>query len=374
MKLLSRKIIILVLLGLFTAPLAFGQTEALKVVVNNLAYYRQKGELKYLSNAKKSVDSLIKTRKDSSNLDKNIYKSIVYSSIAYIDSTNKLGNPPDFFSKTVDLIDRMSKNKKIYRYQTELNFSKRCLANVFIRNGFDDLRHLNFNNAVVNFEKAQRYAPKFGQINTYIAYANARAGRLQEAVKYYNTLLTADSVKAEYVLAATNIYKTMGDTSEALDVLKKGRRLLPADKGLLLEEANIYNNQNNYKELEPLLKDLIDAYNTDANVFYIAANCYDHLEKYDRAESLYLRANELNSTAYEPVFNLGLLYMKQSANNKNKAEADKNLSRAGLWLQKAYEMSPKNVRLLKLLQLVYTKNGNDDQLNKINYNLQQFTN
>jgi len=374
MKLLSCKIIILVLLGLFTAPVAFGQTEALKVVVNNLAYYRQKGELKYLTNAKKSVDSLIKTRKDSSNLDKNIYKAIVYSSIAYIDSTNKLGNPPDFFAKTVNLIDRLSKNKRIYRYQTELDFSKRCLANVYIRNGFDDVRHLNFNNAVTNFGKAQQYAPKFGQINTYIAYANARAGRLHEAVKYYNTLLTADSVKAEYVLAATNIYKTMGDTSEALEVLKKGRRLLPADKGLLLEEANIYNNQNNYKDLEPLLKDLIDAYSTDANVFYIAANCYDHLEKYDRAESLYLRAVELNSTSYEPVFNLGLLYMKQSAKNKNKEESDKNLSRAGLWLQKAYEMSPKNVKLLKLLQLVYTKTGNDDQLNKINYNLQQFTN
>jgi len=68
------------------------------------------------------------------------------------------------------------------------------------------------------------------------------------------------------------------------------------------------------------------------------------------------------------------LYMKQSARNKNKEESDKNLSRAGLWLQKAYEMSPKNVKLLKLLQLVYTKTGNDDQLNKINYNLQQFTN
>jgi tetratricopeptide (TPR) repeat protein len=374
MKLLGYKIIVLVLLGLFTAPVAFGQTEALKVVVNNLAYYRQKGELKYLSNAKKSVDSLIRTRKDSSNLDKNIYKAIVYSSIAYIDSTNKLGNSPDFFDKTVNLIDKLSKNKKIYRYQTELDFSKRCLANVYIRNGFDEIRHLNFNNAVSSFGKAQQYAPNFGQINTYIAYSNARAGRLQEAVKYYNTLLTSDSVKAEYVLAATNIYKTMGDTSAALDVLKKGRKLLAADKGLLLEQANIYNNQNNFKDLEPLLKDLIDAYNNDADVFYIAANCYDHLEKYDRAESLYLRAIELNSASYEPVFNLGLLYMKLSARNKNKEESAKNLSRAGLWLQKAYEMSPKNVKLLKLLQVVYAKSGNEDQLNKINYNLQQFTN
>lgn len=372
---LSRKIIILVLLGLFTTPLvAFCQTEALKVVVNNLAYYKQKSELKYLGNAKKSVDSLIKTRKDSSNLDKNIYKAIVYSSIAYIDSTNKLNQPADFFTKTVELVNRLAENKKIYKYQTELDFSKRCLANVFIRNGFDQIRHLDFNGAVQSFQNAQTYAPRFGQINAYIAYANTRAGNLAEAVKFYNTLITVDSVKTEYVIAAGNIYKTMGDTAKALDVLQKGRKLLPGDKSILLEEANIYNNQKNYKALEPMLKDLLDSYNGDAEVVFIAANCYDHLEQYDRAESLYLRSIELNNSAYDPVFNLGLLYLKLSSANRNKEEANKNMLRSAQWLQKAYEMAPKNVNTLKLLQVIYAKNGNDDQLNIINYKLQQLTN
>ncbi|WP_345951936.1 MULTISPECIES: tetratricopeptide repeat protein [unclassified Mucilaginibacter] len=372
--LLSRKIIVLVLLGLFTAPLAFGQSEALKVVVNNLAYYRQRGELKYLSNAKKSVDSLIKTRSDSSNLGKNIYKAIVYSSIAYIDSTNRLNQPADFSNKTVELVDRLSHHKRIYKYQTELDFSKRCLANVLIRNGFEQCRHLDFTNAVESFKKAQQYSPKFGQINAYIAYANTRAGRLEEAVKFYNTLLTADSAKTEYVIAASNIYKTMGDTAKALETLQKGRRFLPGDKSLVLEEANIFNNKKDYRSLEPLLKDLLDAYGNDAEVYFIAANCYDRLEKYDRAESLYLRAIELNSAAYDPVLNLGLLYLKLSAAKRNKDEADKNLSRSALWLQKAYEMSPKNVNTLKLLQLIYAKSGNDTQLNNINSKLQQLTN
>lgn len=372
---LSRKIITLVLFGLFTAPLSgFCQSEALKVVVNNLAYYKQHSELKYLANAKKSVDSLIKTRSDSSNLGKNIYKAIVYSSIAYIDSTNKLSKPANFFEQTVALVNRLGENKKIYKYQTELDFSKRCLANVFIRNGFDQIRHLDFGSAVESFQNAQAYAPNFGQINAYIAYANTRAGRLPEAVKYYNTLLTADSVRTEYVIAASNIYKTMGDTSKALDVLQKGRRFLPADKSLLLEEANIYNNKKDYRALEPMLKTLIDAYANDAEVSFIAANCYDHLSQYDRAESLYLRSIELNSAAYDPVYNLGLLYLKRSATNKNEADAQKNRLVAAQWLQKAYEMAPKNVNTLKLLQLIYAKNGNEDQLNYINYKLQQLTN
>ena len=370
---LSRKIILLVLLVLFTAPLAFSQTEALKVVVNNLAYYRQKGEVKYLTNAKKSVDSLIKTKSDSSNLDKNLYKAIVYSSIAYIDSTNKLGNPPDFFDKTVKLVNRLSENKKIYKYQTELDFAKRCLANVYIRNGFSEIKHLDYNSAVQSFKNAQFYSPRFGQVNAYIAYANTHAGNLAEAVKFYNTLLTPDSVRTEYVIAAANIYKTMGDTSKALDVLEKGRRLLPKEKSFILEQANIYNSQKNYKALEPLLKDLLDAYSNNADAAFIAANCYDHLDQQDRAESMYLRAIELNNSAYDPVFNLGLLYMKQAAGKKGE-EGNPSLTRAAQWLQKAYEMAPKNVNTLKLLQLIYAKNGNDIQLSNINSKLQQLTN
>ena len=372
---LSRKIITLVLFGLFTAPFTgFCQTEALKVVVNNLAYYKQHSELKYLANAKKSVDSLIKTRKDSSNLGKNIYKAIVYSSIAYIDSTNKLNQPAEFFNQTITLVSKLTKHKKIYKYQTELDFSKRCLANVFIRNGFSQIRKLDFNSALTSFENAQTYAPNFGQINAYIAYANTRAGHLPEAVKYYSAMLTADSVRTEYVIAASNIYKTMGDTSKALDVVQKGRKLLPAEKSLLLEEANIHNNKRDYKALEPMLKALLDAYAKDAQVFFIAANCYDHLKQYDRAESLYLRSIELNTSSYDPVYNLGLLYLKQSAANKSYADAEKNRLRAAQWLQKAYEMAPKNVNTLKLLQLIYAKNGNDVQLNNINSKLQQLTN
>lgn len=371
---LSHKIITLVLFGLFTAPLTgFCQTEALKVVVNNLAYYKQHSELKYLANAKKSVDSLIKTRKDSSNLGKNIYKAIVYSSIAYIDSANKLKQPADFFDQTVTLVNKLTSQKKIYKYQTELDFSKRCLANVYIRNGFNQTNKLDFKSAVTSFENAQAYAPNFGQINKYLAYANTRAGNLPSAIKYYNILLNADSVRKEYVVAASNVYKTMGDTAKALDVLQKGRKLLPAERSLLLEEANIYNNKKDYRALEPLLKSLLDAYNNDAQVFYIAANCYDRLGQLDRAESLYLRSIELNATAYDPVFNLGILYLKRSAAIKNQSEAEKNRVRSAQWLERAYEMAPKSVNALELLKVIYAKNGNEDQLNNINIKLQQLT-
>jgi hypothetical protein len=66
--------------------------------------------------------------------------------------------------------------------------------------------------------------------------------------------------------------------------------------------------------------------------------------------------------------------MKRSAANKNYQEAEKNRVRAAQWFLKAYEIAPKSVNTLKLLQLIYAKNGNEDQLNIINNKLQQLTN
>jgi hypothetical protein len=47
-----RKIILSVLIPFMTTTFAFAQSEALKVVVNNLAFYKQKNDLKYLGQPK----------------------------------------------------------------------------------------------------------------------------------------------------------------------------------------------------------------------------------------------------------------------------------------------------------------------------------
>jgi len=58
-KMQIRGIALFVFAGLFTSAKAFCQTKVLKSVVNNLAFYKQQGDLKYLAGAKKSVDGLV---------------------------------------------------------------------------------------------------------------------------------------------------------------------------------------------------------------------------------------------------------------------------------------------------------------------------
>jgi len=368
----GRKLVLPVLILLFATHGGFCQSEALKSVVNNLAFYKQKKDLKYLAQAKKSVDSVIVSRSDSANLEKMVYRAIVNSSILYIDSLNKLHQPAAFLTQTTDLVDRLSANKKIYRYQPELEYAQHCLADVYIRHAFKYTRNSDYNNALQLFLEAQKYAPSFMPLNAYIAYSCDRLGNLQGAAKYYNILINNDKPRAEYIDAASNIYKALGDTAKALEIVKKGRRLLPADRLLLLDEANIYNNKKDYHELAALLPDLLDINPNNADIAFVAANCYDHLNQYDKAESLYLHAIELNSAAYEPIFNLGLLYLKQG--EKKKRDEGQYITRSAQWLEKASEISPNDIKCLHVLQLVYTKTGNQDQLNQVNDKLKQLTN
>jgi len=369
---LNRKIIIPVLLFLFTTSLAFCQSEVYKPVVNNLALYKQKKDLKFLAAAKKSMDSLVTTHADSADYKKCVYRALVNSSILYLDSLNTLKQPATLFSQTTGLVDKLLPNKKSASFQDQFDYIKKCLANVYIRMGFQYMNTSDFVNAEQVFLKAQAYVPSFKQLDFYIAYSNNKLGNLQDAAKYYNHLIDADTAKAEYIEAAANIYKSIGDTSKALDVIKKGRSRFPDDKVLLMNEANIYSNKKDYPALEPLLKSLTDTYPNNASVAFVAAVCYDNLDQYKPAETYYLQAIDINGTVYDPIFNLGLLYFKESLIFPS--EKIKNTNLAVAMLEKANEISPNDIRALQVLQLVYTQNQNKNQLIKVNNKLKQLNN
>jgi len=368
-----RKVLLTCLAVWLIAPAAFSQTEVLKGVTNNLAYYKQKKDLKYLSAARATVDSLLKAAPDTSAVEPNVYKAVVYSSILYIDSLNKLKEPAAMLPQIASLVDRLENNHKIYRFQAEIDYSKRCLANVYIRKAFVYIKSSDFINAMPLLQSAQKYAPDFKQLNGYIAYANNKLGNLHAAAKFYESLVGGDSTKAEYAETASSIYKTFGDTLAALNIVKKARKILPNDKSLLLDEANIYTNRKDYRALQNLLPSLLDINTNNADIAFVAANCYDHLNQYDKAESLYLRSIELNSSGYDPIFNLGLLYFRQSQSGWDK-EKTQDEARAAQWLERANDINPNEINCLQVLKQVYAQLGDQNQMNKVTNKLKQLIN
>ena len=364
-----RKIILSVLLMIFITPAAFCQSETLKGVVNSLARYKQHKDIKYLAAAKKSIDSLFAVNPDSSNFEKNVYLAVINSSVLYVDSLNTLNQPPNLLARTSRLIDKLNNDRRKKTFESDLSFAEKSLANVHIRAGFDRLAKSDIINAQYQFLAAKRFAPKVKQIDAYLAYVNTRLGNLSAAAGFYNNIPESDGVWPEHLEAASAVYKALGDTVNAIKFLERARKLSPENNFLLLDEANIYNNKQDYAALAPLLPGLLENNSNNPDIVLVAANCFDRLGKYDKAESLYLKAIDLNDASYEAPFNLGLLYLK-----KGRESNEKYLAYAATWLEKANEIVPNNVNCLEVLRLLYTQTGNKTQLDKINNKLKQVTN
>ena len=406
----TRKFIISVATIFLISSFAFGQNENLKNTVNNLAFYNQKKDIKYLGLAKKSIDSLLKVTPDTLNLEITVYKTLVYSSILYLDSLNKLNSQKDLFSQTVSMVDKLSGRKQIYRFNEEFEYIKECLGNLYIKQGFVFLAKSDYLAALRKFQIAQNYIPNFKNLIGYLGYCNYKLGNFNTAGRLFNNLIGAQNTSDEYIEIASSIYKSLGDTTMALDILKKGRMLFPTNKLLIFNEANIYINKKDYSSLNALLPTLLDNYPNNADIAFVVGNCYDHLNKYDDAISYYLtyillkmnlglilicgkseeisdemvthinsdsnrntQSIDLNSTAYEPIFNLGLLFLKKSEFNLKK-DNKQDLFQAKQWLEKANEIIPNDVKCLTALQMVYTKTGNQVDLQNINYKLKQINN
>ncbi|WP_100341424.1 tetratricopeptide repeat protein [Mucilaginibacter auburnensis] len=357
---------------MFITPEAFCQSEVLKGVVNSLARYKRNKELKYLSAAKKSIDSLIAVNNDTSNFEKNVYLAVINSSVLYADSLNSLNLPADLLNKTTQLVDKLNGSRKRKVFEEDLKYVANCLANVHIRNAFNYLKKSDLLVAQQNLLSAKKYAPHFNRLDAYLAYINGRLGNLSAAASFYNNLPLTEEAWSENIEAASAVYKAVGDTTKAIKLLERVRRSSPENGFLLLDEANIYNNKRDYASLAPLLPALLESNSNNPDIVFVAANCYDRLNNFEKAEALYSQAIELNSSAYEPIFNLGLLYLRK-AQLKNFTD-NKDLLAATKWLEKAHEVAPLNTNNLEALRLLYTKTGNTVQLNNINNKLKQLTN
>jgi Flp pilus assembly protein TadD len=368
---MARKLLLSVVF-LFNASFSFSQTEVLKDVFNNLAFYNQKHDFKFLGEAKKAIDKTIQTKKDSANLYKGVYRAVVYSTIAYADSLNTLHMPDNFLSTTAVYADTLFTRKKIYNYAAEVTYIKRNIANVYIRKGFNDMQRNNYKSAVEFFQKAQALVPQEDHLGVYLAFAANKMGELNKAASYYDQILTNGKPDAELILTAQKTYKVLGDTAKALKALKTGRNLYPDNKKLLYEEANIYNNKKDYAALRTLIEGLVKANPDDYDINFLAGVCYDQLNQTKQAEVFYKKAIQLNRNAYDAVFNLGVLYMKKGLADPTNATENFNL--AQLNLEKANEMNPNNPGFMETLKLLYDKTGDSTNSTKISTQLNQIIN
>ncbi|MBT4882040.1 MAG: tetratricopeptide repeat protein, partial [Flavobacteriales bacterium] len=169
----------------------------------------------------------------------------------------------------------------------------------------------------------------------------------------------------------SNIYIEEKNTDKALEYLALGRDMFEEDQALINAEINLYIQLGRTSELIGKLGEAIALDDENDLLYFNRGTIYDQEGDIANAEKDYLKALDLNPTAFGANYNLGALYFNKGVETNNKANgtsnnnvyaklkkrADAAFAKALPYLEAAHELDAddKNT-LLSLKQLYYLNN------------------
>ena len=169
----------------------------------------------------------------------------------------------------------------------------------------------------------------------------------------------------------SNILIEEGNTDKALEYLALGRDMFEEDQGLINTEINLYIQLGRTSELIGKLGEAIALDDENDLLYFNRGTIYDQEGELANAEKDYLKALDLNPSAFGANYNLGALYFNAGVETKNKAngtsnnavyeklkkEADVSFVKALPYLETAHELNVEDKNTLLSLKQLYYLNG-----------------
>jgi tetratricopeptide (TPR) repeat protein len=358
----------LIIASVFFSMHLLAQTPT-KEAMNNFALYTSKKDFSELEKARKTIDDAYKTRKDSLSYRNNLIRSLVYSSLAYADSTRKLKYVKDPIEEAMFSFQRLKNPKLNDEHMPEINYVKKQLAKAHLIKANRALAFSLFPEAYRSFLSVDSLDKDNFTVKYNLAVVSEKLGYYNRAIRYYEQLIKdKQRVHPDYYLALSNLYEATRNNIKSLEVLEEGRKAFPGNKDILFKEINIYTENGSFSTVEKLLDDALEMDPDNVSLNYLAGFTYESIQKKNKAEQAYKKMILLEQNSYEGHYALGLLYLDLYLNKKNKRE----VSLARRHLVKAGEINPNSVNVLKSLAILYSNTGNMIELQKVNNKLKQF--
>ncbi len=346
-----------------------GQTLT-KEAMNSFALYTSRNNFSELEKARKNIDEAYKTRKDSMSYRNNLIRALVYSSLAYADSTRKLKYTHDPITEAVFSLNRLRNDKLNYDHEPEIKYIKRQLTKAWLLKANKASAAMNYAAAYQAYLSVDSLDSSNYLVIYNLAVLSERLGNSEAAASYYEKLIAdKDKSQPDYYLALSNLYDGMRNSRRSLEVLEEGRKNFPGNRDILFKEINIYAESGAYAEIEKVIDDALKLDPDNVNLNYLAGFAYQSVGKKTKAEQFYKKVISVEQNSYEGHYALGLLYLDLFFKNPEKEEYE---DQAKKHLRKAGEIDPNSVNVLKSLAMLYEKTGNMIELQKVNNKLKQF--
>ncbi|MEP7128371.1 MAG: tetratricopeptide repeat protein, partial [Chitinophagales bacterium] len=228
------------------------------------------------------------------------YRGSIYLAI-YDDTTFRKKNPdalPEAIKSYEKSIEVSAGGKNEYKDQIIAGLQE-CALNSF-NEGVTPYNEKDYQKAYNSFKQsadAYKYMNETFNLKIadtlstlYAAHAAAKLKNYKEAETLYKSLLDKGISDPDVYTNMGEMYLAMGDTTKAIEVISKGTALYPNDKGLMIQELNVYLFSKKFDEAEKKLKDAIQKDPKFIPLYIQLANIYEQKKDTANARKTYEQA------------------------------------------------------------------------------------
>ena len=160
------------------------------------------------------------------------------------------------------------------------------------------------------FEKAYEIEPQDNYL-TALALSEVKAGKFENAIKNYKTLVAHHPEKTNFQYNLACCYDAVGEYSNAILILAQLVVLNPKSVSMLRKLANIYLKVGKFLNAKELYEKILLQGNVSYEIYYEYANICAQTNDTDKAEKILKKVIELNPDFAKAHKDLGVLYMSK---------------------------------------------------------------
>lgn len=205
-----------------------------------------------------------------------------------------------------------------------------------------------------------------------------KAGDLDRAIEYYSLSAEEGYLVPDIYVIMVSLLSNAERTDDALAMAKMAREKHPRNKGLILEELNIYLREGKLEEALANLEIAVEEDPQNDILVFSKGSVLDNLGRIDEARAVYETALEINPDNYDALYNLGAMYFNKGAEKINMANEvppkqqklyNQYLDEAKDWFMKAqpiferaFAINSEDMNTVRSLRDIYARTGEDEKM------------
>ncbi len=345
--------------------------------------------LKYneLDKAKKEIDAAEKHEVTSGMAKTWYYKALVYEKIYKNTNPAFAALDADPLRTAFNAYEKSLQIDPKSEFAEDIAKGKADLYLLIFNKGIEEFQGQKFNEALNSFEMAIKISPNDTMAILNAATSADRAGNKEKATSFYKELIKMQYKDPKIYAILAEIYKSDKDTAKALETIQAGRKLYPKDQILVVNELNIYLSQGKNKLAQDQFTTAIANDPTNPTLQYNYGLVCEKIGDAEKAESAYKKAIELKPDFFDAIYSIGAMHFNRAAEMANaannikpekvkeynlaKQNSDAVFAKALPYLEKAYELNPKDKSTVFSLKQLYVRLGNTEKYKKMKAELEQ---